>query len=50
MPYVDIRPSKCFYCEKQCRVKMVFPRTGLYVEVCLDHLKEFVNNLYEDDE
>ena len=45
MPYVDLKQTSCFYCCKRAVVKVVFTRTGLYLELCAEHLKIIVNNL-----
>ena len=48
MPYVNLEKTDCFYCDNKARVKMVFVKTGLYVEVCEDHLLDFANNLIKE--
>jgi len=48
-PYVDLKPAQCMYCTSPARAKIVFVKTGLYVEVCEDHLKEFANNLVKEE-
>lgn len=44
-PYVDLKPETCFYCEKPARAKIVFVPSGLYIVVCVEHMREFANNL-----
>ena len=48
MPYVNLKETNCFYCENKARVKMVLVKTGLYIEVCEDHLRDFANNLFKE--
>ena len=45
MPYVNLEPARCMYCDNPARVKIVFVKTGLYVELCETHLRDFANNL-----
>jgi len=47
MPYVNLRETTCFYCDNMARVKMIFVKTGLYIAVCEDHLRDFANNLFK---
>ena len=49
MPYVNLEKTKCFYCDNDTRVKVVFVKTGLYVELCEEHLRDFANNLFKEE-
>ena len=47
-PYVDLKPATCMMCGKPARVKMVTLRHGLYIVLCLEHLREFAKNMEDN--
>ena len=39
--------KKCFFCDNEAFVEMKILTTGVFVQLCLEHLERYVRNVYE---